>query len=148
MWIKMAAIFQNSLVENHFEYARRYQDYQKARDRLSDEDIFHAQENIDVAKHEYINFKQSGRGRNADIDPRFEINLWRLILAAEDSMRIVTEQHERQNRLDMMEYLKGPFQSDYDRDNPLLIHQYIHDFANDLNWTQWDTPSGPQYRPL
>jgi hypothetical protein len=143
----MAANFQQIWGENHFQYARRYQDYKKARDRLNNEDIFHAQEDIDFAKHEYTNFKQSGRGRNPDIDPRFEINLRRLIFAAEASMRIVTERHERQNHLDMVEYLQGPFQSDYDRDNPLLIHQYIHNWADQLNWTAWDTPSGPHYRP-
>ena len=150
MWTKMAAHFQQIFGENHFEYARRYQDYKKARDRLNNQDIFHAQEKIDFAKHEYIIFEQSDRGRNQDVDPRFEKNLWRLILKAEDSMRIVTERHERQNHLDMMEYLKGPFQSDHDRDNSLLIHQYTHEWADQLNWNVWDTqyvPSGPLYRP-
>ena len=147
MWTKMAANFQHSLRENHFEYARRYRDYKKARDRLSDEDIFHAQENINFARREYKTFKSTW-GRNPDVDPRFELNLQRLFLLAKDSMRIVTERHEWQNHLDMMEYLKGPFQSDYDLENPLLTHPYIHDFANDLYWTESDTPDGPWYRPL
>ena len=145
----MAANFQHSLGENHLDYARRYENYKKARDRLSDEDIFHAQKKIDIARHEYKEFKSTW-GKNPDVDPRFELNLQRLFREAKDSMRIVTERHERQNHLDMMEFLKGPFQSDYDRDNSLLIHQYTHEWADQLNWDVWGTqypPSGPLYRP-
>jgi hypothetical protein len=142
----MAANFQQIWGENHVEYARRYQNYKKFRERLNNEDILHAQEEIDFAKHEFKNFEQSGRGGDPDIDPRFEINLRRLIFLAEDAMRIVTERHERRHYTDMLEYLQGPFQSDYDRDNPLLPHQYIHNWDDQLNWTAWDTPSGPHYR--
>ena len=150
MWTKMAAIFRHSLAENHLDYARRYLDYKKARDRLNNRDIFQAQEAIDLARREYKTF-ESTWGGNPDIDPRFEKNLWRLILAAEDSMRIVTERHERQDRLDMVEYLKGPFQSIHDRNNHLLIHPYTHEWADQLHWDVWGTqyaPSGPQYTPL
>jgi len=143
----MAANFQQIWGENHFEYARRYQNYKKARERLNNEDILHAQEQIDFAKQEYNFFKQSDRWWNPEIDPRFEINLCRLIFAAEDAMRIVTERHERQKYIDKVEYLQGPFQSDYDRDNPVLPHQEIHNWDGQLNWTVWDTPSGPHYRP-
>ena len=134
----MATNFHHNRGETHFGYVRRYEDFKKVRDMLNAEEIHHAQENIDFAFKEYNEFSHK------QIDPRFEINLRRLLHEAEESMRIITLRHERQNCIDRMEFFDGPHQSIHVGENPLIIHHYNED---PIDWTNYFMPAGPRYTP-